>query len=255
MSTSAWPRTFSSCSLFLPRNGGKETLRDISQLRPGRPFGEAPQEASRLLRGGLQVLGGENPSVEGELAPVGDRGAAEPTFDEPDGVCGRPDARLGHGRETEVLLFHQVHETGRVADGVPAVLGMRAVHCPAVEDDLEVQLPVAAGENLEARRFGDDDEGPRMLQSCLPGTGGAHLLVDDGVEDKVAVQLDAGAPDGHERGGHRREPGFHVTGAATVGARRPPSPRRGRKSSRRRRAPCRGARTRRASAQEPPPVA
>lgn len=202
--------------MFLPRSGGKETLRDISQLRPGRSFARRPKRPRASSSAASRSSEGRTPPVEGELAPVGDRGAPAPTFDKPDRVSRRPDARLGQGRETEILLFGQVDETGRVTDRVPAVLGMRAVHCPAVEDDLEVQLPVASGENLEARRFGDDDEGPRMLESCFACTGGAHLFVDQGVKGKVAVQEDAGAPDGHERGGHGRESGFHVTGAAAV---------------------------------------
>ena len=109
------------------------------------------------------------------------------------------------------------------------------------------------GENLEARWFGDDDEGPGMLHSGLACTGGAHLLVDDGVEGKVPVQHDAGAPDGQSaaaiagaRPSCRRLRGRR-------GVRRPPLPRKGRTSSRRRQAPCRGARTTRASAREDPP--
>ena len=65
------------------------------------------------------------------------------------------------------------------------------MHRPAVEDDLEVQLPVAPGENLETRGFGDDDEGPRMLDGGFPCAGGANLLVDDGMKGKVAVQQEA----------------------------------------------------------------
>ncbi len=68
---------------------------------------------------------------------------------------------------------------------------MRAVHSLAVEDDLEIELPVAGREHLGARRLGDDDPVPGVLRSCFPRASRAHLLVDDGVKCEAATQHDA----------------------------------------------------------------
>ncbi len=119
------------------------------------------------------------------------RSATAAAFNEPDRICRRPDPGEGGTGQTSGLVLHQADEGGGVVDGVPAVLGMRAVHGLAVEDDVEVELPVTDGEHLAVGRLTDDDPVGAPLARRFPGAQGAHLLVDDSVESKAPARQDA----------------------------------------------------------------
>src|ERR1017187_7997735 len=113
-------------------DGPRQLPSDARALGP-----EADQQKSYLLFGGTQVLRREHPSVERELATIGDRGTPTATFDEPDRVRRGPDSRRGRSREAEGFFLHEADERSCIVNRVPAVLGMGAVLGLAVEDDLE----------------------------------------------------------------------------------------------------------------------
>jgi len=128
--------------VFVPLSGGKATVRVSSHPSPA--FGlQAAQQTSHFGLSGVQALRGEHPSIERELATIGDRGTATAAFDEPNWSMspGRFPGRSG--RETASLFLHEADEPSCVVNRVPAVLRVRAVHGLAMKDDLEIELPVA----------------------------------------------------------------------------------------------------------------
>ena len=97
-----------------------------------------------------------------------------------------------------------------------AVFGMRTVDGLTGKDNLEIELPVATGEDPAACRLGDDDPVRSSLGRRPFSARRAHLLVYDGVQGEAPPQGDARASDSEEGFGHGGESGLHVTGAASV---------------------------------------